>query len=245
MVAEILTHYLRSIPGPSETERVSWQYCDGPMWGFVASRIFLITWKGLSSFIVAERCDGSDVYDYDRLDLLDAFRILESDMNQYLHGNDRAHMHHAWLLHWSLFVAFNAQSGRALRDWSHSFILSDRSLTAILSECPHLLRYVAVCLLFRSSRSDINQHSAARALREGRASYSDPTTCFTELACAAAGNNGGEGVTEIDWLHRRRRIEHICRIDFFLRGFTGDLETSMRRFVSKPSCTDILLHSGC
>uniref|UniRef100_A0A1I8F3G3 PCI domain-containing protein n=1 Tax=Macrostomum lignano TaxID=282301 RepID=A0A1I8F3G3_9PLAT len=73
-----------------------------------------------------------------------------------------------WLLHWSLFVFFNYKEGD--KDGTELLIdmfLDKDYLNAIQTLAPHLLRYLAVCVIMNRSRKKRNFSDLIRVIQTG------------------------------------------------------------------------------
>jgi translation initiation factor 3 subunit E len=80
----------------------------------------------------------------------------------------------SWLLHWSLFVFFNHPSGRAELV---ELFLKEHYLNAIQTNCPWLLRYVAVCSIVSPTRRSLLR-DLKKVVEQETYTYCDPVTEF-------------------------------------------------------------------
>ncbi|XP_042479411.1 eukaryotic translation initiation factor 3 subunit E-like [Macadamia integrifolia] len=81
-----------------------------------------------------------------------------------------------WLMHWSLFIFFNHESGRTgLID----LFFYDRYINAIQTNAPHLLRYLATAFVVNKRRRP-QLKEFIRVIQQEQHSYKDPITEFLE-----------------------------------------------------------------
>ncbi|XP_043692326.1 eukaryotic translation initiation factor 3 subunit E-like isoform X2 [Telopea speciosissima] len=81
-----------------------------------------------------------------------------------------------WLMHWSLFIFFNHDSGRTgLID----LFFYDRYINAIQTNAPHLLRYLATAFIVNKRRRP-QLKEFIRIIQQEQYSYKDPITEFLE-----------------------------------------------------------------
>ncbi|OVA12388.1 Proteasome component (PCI) domain [Macleaya cordata] len=79
-----------------------------------------------------------------------------------------------WLMHWSLFIFFNHDSGR---NGIIDLFLYDRYLNAIQTNAPHLLRYLATALIINKKRRP-QLKELIKVIQQEQSSYKDPITEF-------------------------------------------------------------------
>ncbi|XP_043725172.1 eukaryotic translation initiation factor 3 subunit E-like [Telopea speciosissima] len=81
-----------------------------------------------------------------------------------------------WLMHWSLFIFFNHDSGRTgLID----LFFYDRYINAIQTNAPHLLRYLAAAFVVNKRRRP-QLKEFIKVIQQEQYSYKDPITEFLE-----------------------------------------------------------------
>ncbi|KAG9024032.1 eukaryotic translation initiation factor 3 subunit E [Tulasnella sp. UAMH 9824] len=137
-----------------------------------------------------------------------------------------------WLMHWSLFVYFNAEDGRsALLET----FLNSTYLNTMQTSCPWLLRYLAAA-------SIISRKGTAAASRTVRTSlptivkliqaeqyqYSDPITTFLT-----------DVYVDFDFEQAQKSLkdaETVLDSDFFLWEFKGEFLENARYVVSEAYC---------
>ncbi|KAF6152952.1 hypothetical protein GIB67_039659 [Kingdonia uniflora] len=81
-----------------------------------------------------------------------------------------------WLMHWSLFIFFNHESGR---NGIIDLFLYDRYLNAIQTNAPHLLRYLATALVVNKKRRP-QLKELIKVIQQEQYTYKDPITEFLE-----------------------------------------------------------------
>ncbi|KAK9125171.1 hypothetical protein Scep_014017 [Stephania cephalantha] len=81
-----------------------------------------------------------------------------------------------WLMHWSLFIFFNHDSGRS---GIIDLFLYDRYLNAIQTNAPHLLRYLATALIINKKRRP-QLKELIKVIQQEQYSYKDPITEFLQ-----------------------------------------------------------------
>jgi translation initiation factor 3 subunit E len=83
----------------------------------------------------------------------------------------------SWLMHWSLYVFFYHENGRAsLVD----LFFNDRYMNALVTNCPHLLRYLVAAFVLTAKRRRALIHELTRVCVQEAAHYSDPLTRFVK-----------------------------------------------------------------
>jgi len=116
-----------------------------------------------------------------------------------------------WLIHWSLFVFVNLR-GKGI-SLMVSFLTGERMLNTIQTNCPHILRYLSLCIVFSNSQKD-NVERVVAVIQQERETYSDPLTEF--LAAV---------YIEYDFRKAQetlKEIEKVWSIDFFLGYYKYD-----------------------
>lgn len=109
-----------------------------------------------------------------------------------------------WLIHWSLFVWFSFENGLSLMT---EFFFSDKLLNTIQTNCPHILRYLAVAAIINKRRKN-QLKDVIRLLIQEKGAHSDP---ITEFLLAVE--------TEFDFetAHKKlKECEIVVSTDFFL-----------------------------
>lgn len=131
-----------------------------------------------------------------------------------------------WLIHWSLFVWFSFENGLSLMT---EFFFSEKLLNTIQTNCPHILRYLAVAAIINKRRKNTLK-DVVRLLVQEKASHSDPITEFL-LAI----------VVEFDFelAHEKlKECEVVVANDFFLdqNGVGQDFIKSARLLMFETYC---------
>ncbi|KAJ3833713.1 eukaryotic translation initiation factor 3 subunit 6 [Lentinula raphanica] len=143
-----------------------------------------------------------------------------------------------WLVHWSLFVYFNHDQGRALL---LETFLSPAYLNTIQTSCPWILRYVAAAAIITSptptsKSSSVPQSSRVKnAVREvvkviqmENYQYEDPVTAFLMQLHV-----------EFDFESAQKELQKAEKVvldDFFLGQFHDEFLESARCLVSEAYC---------
>jgi translation initiation factor 3 subunit E len=181
-------------------------------------------WGKLASDILSGKWDAA-------LQELDTLR--ESIDSRSLPGPALLQLHsRTWLLHWSLFVYFNAESGRTLL---LETFLSPVYLNTIQTSCPWVLRYLAAAAVLSRAPAPGASPRVRNALREvikvvqmEEYQYTDPITAFLK-----------ELYVEFDFEAAQRelgRAEHVLSDDFFLGEFAADFLDNARYLISEAYC---------
>ncbi|KAK9127577.1 hypothetical protein Syun_016374 [Stephania yunnanensis] len=124
-------------------------------WGKLAAEILMQNW-------------GVALEELDRLrEIIDA-KNFSSPLNQL--------QSRIWLMHWSLFIFFNHDSGRS---GIIDLFLYDRYLNAIQTNAPHLLRYLATALIINKKRRP-QLKELIKVIQQEQYSYKDPITEFLQ-----------------------------------------------------------------
>jgi translation initiation factor 3 subunit E len=126
------------------------------LWGRLASEILLQNWDRAVTSIEEVR----DAIDDGWKRKVPALRQLQQ---------------RTWLIHWSLFVFFNHESGRNLI--VDMLFNNDRYLNAIQNTSPHILRYIATAIATNRRRRSA-AYALVRVLQHEAHAHSDPVTEF-------------------------------------------------------------------
>lgn len=161
--ADYLYHYRNLTPNE---EMAFWA-----LWGKLAAEILV---------------DADPERAYDDLTILRDFiasRYDEKDPVQLL-------QQFTWLIHWSLFI-FCSDKKKDREKLFIDFVVSKKKmLSTIQANCPHILRYVAVAIVYLKRTFDLNESpeqdklnarvmsDVIEAIRLNRDTYSDPITEF-------------------------------------------------------------------
>ncbi|THU71333.1 hypothetical protein C4D60_Mb04t00300 [Musa balbisiana] len=101
--------------------------------------------------------------------LHDRFQNFGSPLNQL--------QNRIWLMHWSLFIFFNHESGR---NGIIDLFFQDRYLNAIQTNAHHLLHYVATAVIGNKRRSNMLKE-LVKVIQQEQHCYEDPLTEFLEF----------------------------------------------------------------
>jgi len=134
-----------------------------------------------------------------------------------------------WLMHWSLFVLFNAPSGRlALVD----LFLSEPYLNAMQTLAPHLLRYLAVAIVTNKNARRSALRELLAALRQEQYEYNDPITEF--VLCLFIEHDFDKAQEML------RECEKVLTEDYFLSNSLELFRDCARQYIFEMYCR---LHS--
>jgi len=175
--------------------------------------------------------------------LMANFEVAAKDLSALRDAIDkRIHSSHlatlqqrTWLLHWSLFIFFNLDNGRAMLI---DFFFRTEMLNCIQTTCPHLLRYLTCAVIINKRAKKNLLKDTVRVITQEKDNYSDPVTHF--LRSLYVDFNFEEA-------HRRlKECEQLCASDFFLVAIGDELLESARQLVFETyarthQCLDIPL----
>eukprot|EP00798_Chlamydomonas_sp_ICE-L_P001516 gene1516-32894_t len=130
-----------------------------------------------------------------------------------------------WLLHWSLFVFWNHESG--LNDLIDLF-LSAPYLAAIQINAPHLLRYLATAVVINKRRRNNVLKEVIKIIQQEGYQYNDPVTKFLESLYV---NYDFEGAQQC-----LKECEGMIDNDFFLTACRGEFIENSRLFIFETYC---------
>ncbi|CUT99128.1 eukaryotic translation initiation factor 3 [Echinococcus multilocularis] len=132
-----------------------------------------------------------------------------------------------WLLHWSLFVFFNHVQGKEkLIDF---FLNNPNHLNAIQTLTPHLLRYLAVCVVVSNDKRKKNQlREVVHLIQQESYCYKDPITEFLECLYVKFDFDGAQQQLKI--------CETVIPNDFFLTGCYEDFMENGRLLMFETFC---------
>ncbi|VDN96741.1 unnamed protein product [Rodentolepis nana] len=132
-----------------------------------------------------------------------------------------------WLLHWSLFVFFNHIQGKEkLIDF---FLNNPNHLNAIQTVAPHLLRYLATCVVVSNDKKKKSYlQSVVHLIQQESYRYKDPITEFLECLYIKFDFDGAQQQLKI--------CETVIPNDFFLTGCYEDFMESARLLMFETFC---------
>ena len=141
-----------------------------------------------------------------------------------------------WLLHWAVFVCFgdpnNAPATRAGLQNFLDIALSEKYISTIQHNCPHLLRYVTVAAIFTPKRRKNNLRDVCATLNVCEGDYSDAFTRFVTSV-----------LVDFDFDEAQKQLEASLGLlpdDPFLGALAGDFGETARLLVFETYCR---LHS--
>ncbi|KAG8975458.1 eukaryotic translation initiation factor 3 subunit E [Tulasnella sp. 427] len=138
----------------------------------------------------------------------------------------------SWLMHWSLFVYFNADDGRAAL---LETFLNSTYLNTMQTSCPWLLRYLAAASIIsrkgnagasRTVRTSLP--TIVKLIQAEQYQYSDPITTFLT-----------DVYVDFDFEQAQKSLkeaETVLDSDFFLWEFKGEFLENARYVVSEAYC---------
>ncbi|KAL3308700.1 Eukaryotic translation initiation factor 3 subunit E, partial [Cichlidogyrus casuarinus] len=132
-----------------------------------------------------------------------------------------------WMLHWSLYVFFNHTQGKEkLIDW---FLGNPNHMNAIQTMAPHLLRYLAVCVVVSQDKKKKQQiKDLLHLIQQESYSYKDPITEFLDSLYVKF---------DFDKAQAQLRIcEKVLSNDFFLTGCYSEFLESARLLMFETFC---------
>jgi translation initiation factor 3 subunit E len=177
------------------------------LWGKLAGEILMVTWD-------------------------DAHRDL-ARLQQLIDKREADHLEQlqqrTWLIHWGLFIFFNAHAMHNLVDFLYS---QEKILNTIQTNCPHVFRYLTVAMVITSRRNQpkdmIRLKDLVHLLHAEQESYSDPVTDFLTAL-----------YIEFDFDTVQQKLEDCKTVlanDFFLVNKTEEFLANARGLVFHCYC---------
>lgn len=173
------------------------------LWGKLAAEILMVNWEAARDDLVSLR---------------DSIEAREH-VDKLLQLQQRT-----WLIHWSLFIFFNVENGKAqLVD----FLFEDtRLLNAVQMSAPHILRYLTAAVIIGARRKEM--YKLVRIVEEEATQYSDPVTEFLVAL-----------YREFDFELAREKLaqcEGLLANDFFLNFSKDDFFERARALIFETTC---------
>jgi len=135
--------------------------CLSAMWGKLAAEILLEKWD----------------------DAIDTFKKLREVIDTR-HFENPLHQleQRTWLIHWALFVYLKPELAAYPngRNEMIDLFFSERYLQTIQTNCPHMLRYLAVAVITAPLQRRNVIRELVKLIQQERETYSDPITGFIE-----------------------------------------------------------------
>jgi translation initiation factor 3 subunit E len=131
-----------------------------------------------------------------------------------------------WLIHWGLFVYFNYPKGRDLLI-DHYLHQDQQYLNAIQTQCPHILRYLAVAVITNKRRRNVMK-DLVRLIEQESYAYKDPITEFISCLYVDYDFDGAQ--------RKLKECEAVITNDFFLTACTADFMENARLFIFEIFC---------
>lgn len=176
------------------------------LWGRLASAIMLQQWDAALSSIEALR----DSIDESWKRQVPPLRQLQQ---------------RTWLIHWSLFVFFNHESGRNLI--VDMLFNNDRYLNAIQNTSPHIMRYIATAIATNKRRRSA-AYALVRVLQHEAHAHSDPITEFMVSL-----------YVDFDFEVAQEKLaacKPVLENDFFLSALTDEFQENGRIIIFDTYC---------
>jgi translation initiation factor 3 subunit E len=175
------------------------------LWGKLAAEILVQNWEGAAE---------------DLARLREAIETRTASTSPLMQLQQRS-----WLMHWSLYVFFNHEGGRAsLVD----LFFQERYLNALTTNCPHLLRYLVAALVLTAKRRRPLLHELTRIVAQEAAHYADPLTRF--LKALALDSDFDAALAELD------ACDAVMADDLFLAGHKAAFVQAAKCLVFEAYC---------
>ena len=130
-----------------------------------------------------------------------------------------------WLMHWGLFVFWNHKNGlHALIDL---FLQDDRYLSALQTNAPHLLRYVAAAAIVSVRQRSVVK-DLVKVIEQEKYQYSDVVTEFLECLYVHYDFDGAQEKLE--------ECHDLLENDYFLAGYKEDFVANARLAIFETYC---------
>lgn len=166
---------------------------------------FWALWGKLAAEILMWNCDVA----------LEDLKELRQEIDRQVFLDHYAQLQQrTWMIHWSLFIFFNLEGGLGAM---MEFLLHEKLINTIQTQCPHILRYVACAVIINKLRKNVLK-DVVKILISEQQSYSDPITAFVVAV-----------YSEFDFELAMKLLpecQQVVRQDFFL-GNTDDSGESM------------------
>lgn len=200
--ADLLKHYRSMLLQDSERPRHDRHM--PALWGSLASHILNAEWEQAA----------------DQTLKLDDF--LENQLKTM--PKTESLTQRAWLLHWVLFIIFKSPTPQVkLLD----LFLSEKSMSIMAVACPHLLRYVAACLILHKRLKHMVKDCVQVIYHESH-SYKDPMTSFL-LAL----------FNDMDFDEAQSMLQdckQVVQTDYFLAELWDEIEENSRLLIFETYC---------
>lgn len=180
----------------------------------MTSRQIGSVWGSLASFILNMEFEEAANVIFKLDEFLDNTKMLKREVL----------LHRTWLLHWSLFIIFKAETVPVNL---LNLFLSEKSMSVVSLSCPHLFRYVGACLILQKKLKHLVKDTVWIMHHEVNV-YSDPITRFL-LAL----------YTEMDFDDAQlelQRCQAVCKGDYFLAKHWKEFEENSRLLIFETYC---------
>lgn len=192
--------YLHKVLAPMNDK-----YYLSSMWGKLSSEILMQNW-GLA--------------------IEEMNRVKEFIDNQGFSSDAQALTQRCWLIHWGLFVFFNAPKGFELL--IDMFLYQPNYLNTIQTLCPHILRYLATAVVISRQTRPTALKDLVKVIQQESYSYRDPITEFIECLYVNFDFDGAQ--------HKLKACESVLANDFFTTSCPDDFIESARLMTFETFC---------
>jgi len=175
------------------------------MWGKLSSEILMQHWE---------------------LAIEDMNRLKEYIDNQPFGTDAQALTQRCWLIHWSLFIFFNAPKGYELL--IDMFLYQPNYLNTIQTMCPHVLRYLATAVVMSRQVRPNALKDLVKVIQQESYTYRDPITEFIECLYVNFDFDGAQ--------HKLEACESVLSNDFFTVSCPPDFIENARLMTFETFC---------
>ncbi|KAF0295092.1 Eukaryotic translation initiation factor 3 subunit E-B [Amphibalanus amphitrite] len=156
----------------------------------------------------------------------DMNRLKEYIDNHPFSSDAQALTQRCWLIHWSLFVFFNAPKGYELL--IDMFLYQPNYLNTIQTMCPHILRYLATAVVMSRQNRPNALKDLVKVIQQESYSYRDPITEFIECLYVNFDFDGAQ--------HKLEACEAVLANDFFTVSCPADFIENARLMTFETFC---------
>ena len=174
-------------------------------------------WGKLSSEILMQHWDVA---------IEDMNRLKEYIDNQPFSSDAQVLTQRCWLIHWSLFIFFNAPKGYELL--IDMFLYQPNYLNTIQTMCPHILRYLTTAVVMSRQNRPNALKDLVKVIQQESYSYRDPITEFIECLYVNFDFDGAQ--------HKLEACESVLSNDFFTVSCPPDFIENARLMTFETFC---------
>eukprot|EP00455_Lapot_gusevi_P011707 TRINITY_DN1543_c0_g3_i1.p1 TRINITY_DN1543_c0_g3~~TRINITY_DN1543_c0_g3_i1.p1 ORF type:complete len:444 (+),score=146.24 TRINITY_DN1543_c0_g3_i1:62-1333(+) len=180
------------------------------------NRCFMALWGKLAAETLAENYAVA----------LDDFNLLRDAIeNRNFPSPVHQLQQRTWLIHWSLFVFFSLEEGRAM---ILDFLMQEKYLNTIQTSCPHILRYLTAAAFINKNRRRHILNDLLNIIQQESYTYKDPITEF--LRCLYVDFDFDAAQEQL------RLCSQVVVNDFFLSVIAQEFMESARAFFFETYC---------